>query len=56
MRTEPRGRKVRPITDVTSTALGKEEMAIYLEAIRNNEISAARQQVLNKQVYAAVTE
>jgi hypothetical protein len=28
MRTEPRGRKVRPITDVTSIALGKEEMAV----------------------------
>jgi hypothetical protein len=27
VRTEPQGRKVRPITDVTSIALGKEEMA-----------------------------
>jgi hypothetical protein len=30
MRTEPRGRKVRPITDVTSKALRKEEMEVYL--------------------------
>jgi hypothetical protein len=28
--TEPRGRKVRPITDVTSIALGKDEMAVHL--------------------------
>jgi hypothetical protein len=27
-RNEPRGRKARPITDVASTALGKEEMAV----------------------------
>jgi hypothetical protein len=30
VRSEPRGRKVRTITDVTSTALRKEEMAIRL--------------------------
>jgi hypothetical protein len=29
-RTEPRGRKARPITDVTITVLGKEEMAVRL--------------------------
>jgi hypothetical protein len=29
VRTKPRGRKVRPITDVTSTTLGKEEMAVH---------------------------
>jgi hypothetical protein len=29
MRTEPHGMKVRPITDITSTALGKEEMVVY---------------------------
>jgi hypothetical protein len=28
VRIEPLGRKARPITDVTSTALGKEEMAV----------------------------
>jgi hypothetical protein len=31
VRTEPQGRKVRPITDVTSTALRKEEMAVCLK-------------------------
>jgi hypothetical protein len=30
MRTEPQGRKERPITDVTSTALGKDEMVVRL--------------------------
>jgi hypothetical protein len=30
MRTEARGRKVRLITENTSTALGKEEMAVHL--------------------------
>jgi hypothetical protein len=30
LRTEPRWRKVRPITDITSTALTKEEMAVHL--------------------------
>jgi hypothetical protein len=33
MRTEPRGRKAKLITDVTSTALGKEEMVVCLLAI-----------------------
>jgi hypothetical protein len=28
------GRKVSPITDVASTALGKEEMAVHLKAIQ----------------------
>jgi hypothetical protein len=28
MKTELRGRKARPITDATNTALGKEEMAV----------------------------
>jgi hypothetical protein len=28
MRNEPWGRKARQITDVTSTAIGKEEMAV----------------------------
>jgi hypothetical protein len=28
VRTEPFGRKVRQITDITSTALGKEEMLV----------------------------
>jgi hypothetical protein len=27
-RTEPRGRKARPITDITNTALGKEEIVV----------------------------
>jgi hypothetical protein len=30
LRTEPHGRKVKPITDNTSTALGKDEMAVRL--------------------------
>jgi hypothetical protein len=30
VRTEPWGRKARPITDATSTAFGKEEMAVHL--------------------------
>jgi hypothetical protein len=30
MRAEPQGRKAGLITDVTSTALGKEEMAVHL--------------------------
>jgi hypothetical protein len=30
MRTEPWGRKARSITDITSTALKKEEMSVYL--------------------------
>jgi hypothetical protein len=30
LRTEPRARKTRPITDVASTALGKEEMMVRL--------------------------
>jgi hypothetical protein len=31
MRTEPRGRKVRSVTDVTSIALRKEEMVVRLK-------------------------
>jgi hypothetical protein len=30
VRSKPRGRKVRPIIDVTSTTLGKEEMAVHI--------------------------
>jgi hypothetical protein len=30
VRAEPRGRKVRPVTDVTSTALRKEEMVVRI--------------------------
>jgi hypothetical protein len=30
VRTKPRGRKARLITDVTSTALKKEEMVVHL--------------------------
>jgi hypothetical protein len=30
VRTKPRGRKVRPITDITSTAVRKEEMVVCL--------------------------
>jgi hypothetical protein len=30
LRTEPRGRKAKPIKAVTSTALGKEEMEVRL--------------------------
>jgi hypothetical protein len=30
VRTEPQGRKARLITDITSTALGEEEMVVYL--------------------------
>jgi hypothetical protein len=33
--TEPREGKMRSITDVTSTALGKEVMAVRLQAIRD---------------------
>jgi hypothetical protein len=33
VRSEPRGKKARPITGVTSTALGKEETAVRLRAI-----------------------
>jgi hypothetical protein len=33
MRNEPHGRKARPITEVTNTALGKEEMAVRLWTI-----------------------
>jgi hypothetical protein len=33
MRTEPWGRKARLITDITSIALGKEEMDVCLYAI-----------------------
>jgi hypothetical protein len=29
------GRKVRPITDITSTALEKEEMAVHLQALQD---------------------
>jgi hypothetical protein len=29
MRTKPQGRKARPITNITSIALGKEEMAVH---------------------------
>jgi hypothetical protein len=29
------GRKVRPSTDVASTALGKEEIAVYQQAVRD---------------------
>jgi hypothetical protein len=35
MITKPQGRKARPITDVTSTALGKKEMAVRLWAIQD---------------------
>jgi hypothetical protein len=35
MTAEPQGRKARLITDVTNTALGKEEMAVHLQAIRD---------------------
>jgi hypothetical protein len=35
VRTEPRGRTTRPITDVASAALGKEEMAVRVLAIRD---------------------
>jgi hypothetical protein len=34
-RTDPLRRKARPITDVTSTAFGKEEMAVCLYAIQD---------------------
>jgi hypothetical protein len=30
MRNEPRERKARQITDVTSTAIGKEKMVVHL--------------------------
>jgi hypothetical protein len=30
VRNEPQGRKVRPITDIAVTALGKEEMMVHL--------------------------
>jgi hypothetical protein len=30
MKTEPQGREERPITDITNTALRKEEMAVCL--------------------------
>jgi hypothetical protein len=35
LHTDPQERKVRPITDITSTALRKEEMAVRLWAVRN---------------------
>jgi hypothetical protein len=35
VRTEPRRKKVRLITDVTNTALAKEEIAILLYAIQD---------------------
>jgi hypothetical protein len=35
MRTKPWERKAKPITDVTSTALGKEEMVVCLQAVQN---------------------
>jgi hypothetical protein len=35
--TEPWGRKKRPITDVISTAVGKEETAVRLQTIRDEE-------------------
>jgi hypothetical protein len=35
MRTEPQVRKARPMSDVTSTALGKEDMAVRLYAIQD---------------------
>jgi hypothetical protein len=38
METEPWGRRVRPITDITSTALRKEEMAVRLLAIRDEQL------------------
>jgi hypothetical protein len=33
VRTEPQGRKVRPNTDIMSTALGKEEISSYTTAV-----------------------
>jgi hypothetical protein len=36
MRTEPRGRKVRPVTDITSTALREEEMGYMHRLIGMN--------------------
>jgi hypothetical protein len=35
VRTKPQGRKVRTITDVTSTAPRKEEMAVHIYAIQD---------------------
>jgi hypothetical protein len=35
VKNEPRERNARPITDVTSTDLGKEEMSVRLLAIRD---------------------
>jgi hypothetical protein len=35
VRTEAWRRKARPITDITSTAFGKEEMAVCLYAIQD---------------------
>jgi hypothetical protein len=35
VRTETQGRKVRPITDIISIALGKEAMVVHLLAIRD---------------------
>jgi hypothetical protein len=35
MTIEPRGRKARPITDVTSIVLGKEEMELRFQVIRD---------------------
>jgi hypothetical protein len=37
VRIEPRGSEARPITDVTSIALGKEETAVRLQVIRDEE-------------------
>jgi hypothetical protein len=36
VRTEPRGRKVRPITDVTNTVVGKEEQCACRIFGKNN--------------------
>jgi hypothetical protein len=35
MKNEATGRKVRPSTDVASTALGKEKISVSLQAIRD---------------------
>jgi hypothetical protein len=37
VRTEPRGRKERPITNVTNTALRKEELAVHRRIIQDEQ-------------------
>jgi hypothetical protein len=37
LRSEPRGRKARPITDIKSTVLRKEEMVVRLWTIREEQ-------------------